>query len=111
MRWERGPGGVFRVVEEAPEWASPARGGVVTGTDMGRVVHGAQRGSQRADGGGNRGARPVTRRIVEGRCTWVHGKPTEACACVGWEGHVSFEEETPTGLGLFDHVCECGAAW
>ncbi len=83
----------------------------MTGTDMGRVVHGAQRGSQRADGGGNRGARSVTRRIIEGRCTWVHGAPTHECACIGWENHTSFERETPTGLGLFDHVCACGAAW
>jgi hypothetical protein len=74
--------------------------------DMGRTVHGAQRGSQRADGGGNRGARSVTRKIVEGRCTNVHGSPTHECACVGWEGHTSFEAE-----GNLDHVCACGAAW
>jgi hypothetical protein len=86
--------------------------GVWRAPDKAPGVHEPQRGSQRADAAANgKATRAVTRRIVEGRCTWVHGKPTEACACVGWEGHVSFEEETPTGLGLFDHVCECGAAW
>ncbi len=85
--------------------------GCQTGPSRAPGVHAPQRGSQRSDGGQGKATRAVTRRIVEGRCTWVHGKPSDECQCVGWEGHVSFERETPTGLGLFDHVCECGAAW